>query len=546
MPAGEITFDAASASAELSGQSSRTWSHTVGSGNNRILLVSIMVRDTSMTVGRGAATSVVYGSTPLSLVASHAPTDSDIGYLTVQLWELRNPPVGTNNVTVTWAGNIARGGCGAVSLFGVNLNAPYVGSPVYADSDGDYGSDPSLSVTATAAGQWALDVVYNMASSQSPTESGQIARVNELYGNGSFFDNGGISTREASAAGSVAMGWTHPDFGYWAQLGVVLQPAANDDIFLGADAGEFRFSGAAVRLSAQRRIFADAGGLQFSGADAALNVTRRLSVDAGEYRFSGGAVGLPLRRVVQADAGQFRFGGGAVSLEVDRRVAIDAAEFRFQGAAVGFSIGYRLGADTGVFRFAGGALNFGASRQIGADAGDFRFVGGEITFSVTGDQMLDVDAGELRFSGGTVSLRASRRINVDAGALGFTGAEVEPLAARRLRVEPGDYRINGMALNLVANTTTTLGADSGAFVFSGAGVALRVIRRLRADAGDIRMGGSDVDLSRDRVLRAEPGRFRISGLRARLRYSGEPPVTGADRGGVASGVSESIVERIVA
>ena len=90
-----------------------SWTHTVGSGNRRLLLVSV-----SSYFG---AKSVTYGSTPLAL----AYTQSLVMGMTHQYWYMIDPPVGSAAVTVY--NEITTNSISAsASFFNVNPAAPFV------------------------------------------------------------------------------------------------------------------------------------------------------------------------------------------------------------------------------------------------------------------------------------------------------------------------------------------------------------------------------------------------------------------------------------
>src|SRR5208337_2893294 len=79
-------------SCELSSPTKLTWSHTVGSGSNRILIVGISY---VFYVGPASVASVTYGACPscasLTLIpgATHVePVDN----VHAELWALQNPP----------------------------------------------------------------------------------------------------------------------------------------------------------------------------------------------------------------------------------------------------------------------------------------------------------------------------------------------------------------------------------------------------------------------------------------------------------------------
>jgi len=75
---------------------SLTWNHTVASGSNRMLLVSVGKQGTT---GRGIAT-VKYGGVDLIKIGS-STQETDSTHSAVEMWYLINPTVGTANIVVT-------------------------------------------------------------------------------------------------------------------------------------------------------------------------------------------------------------------------------------------------------------------------------------------------------------------------------------------------------------------------------------------------------------------------------------------------------------
>jgi hypothetical protein len=321
------TFDAASYSAELSGQSSRTWAHTVGDGSNRALFVGVMVRDMSSTAGLGSAISVTYDDEELTLVGTSAPTNSDIGYVTAQIWRILNPPVGEHDIVVEWGDNIARGGCGAVSFFDVDQETP-TGSPV--TSYGNFDTNATLLITPPVDDCVILDTVYDMTSSFAPSETGQTARVNIVFGQGSFEDSGGMSTRgPIDPAAETAMSWTHPDNGYWAQIACAIRPASEEETI---DA-EFTVQAQSATSSINTRVdITGTSSVQAQSATgtiaALVNVSFQLTSQAQNATHTGD-VGIDIDTA---------FTGQAQSATTTGLVGIDVTgEFDGQSAGASFS-----------------------------------------------------------------------------------------------------------------------------------------------------------------------------------------------------------------
>ncbi len=197
-----ITFDAAS-SGTAGAVSSIAWSHTVGSGSSRMLVVAVATE--SNPTDRNA-TSVSFGLQSLTKVpGSRAVQYSSSTHNATELWYLQDPTVGTASITITLDGALSNGAeCGAVSLFGVKQAAPEaVAIANAAGSGGTY----SLAITTLTAGAWLVDVVNNGTggSSFTATATGMTEQW-DRNGGGQMAAAG--STREVAAAGTVINTWT--------------------------------------------------------------------------------------------------------------------------------------------------------------------------------------------------------------------------------------------------------------------------------------------------------------------------------------------------
>ena len=235
-----VTIDSVSSNAafdNLVGVSSLTWSHTVGSGPNRILVVGVSTSTTMLPAIAPPARvgSVTYGGAAMTRILTQSSTDlrSD-----VEMFYLLNPPVGTADVVVsiTAAGvNYVVGG--SVSFFNVDQTMPFNGT---AQSSGASGS-PAVTVTS-AAGSVVLDTVATLPSGFLAPANG--AQTKQWSGSPFFnfaFDVGAGSTR-AGASPAVTMMWQavgQP----WAIGAVSLKPAVPTEARLssftatGTDAG---------------------------------------------------------------------------------------------------------------------------------------------------------------------------------------------------------------------------------------------------------------------------------------------------------------------
>src|SRR3989454_4121481 len=136
--------------------STLTWSHTVGSGSNRVLLVDTSNRDGNKTI-----TGVTYGGTALTRRGFQNGAGNGNR---VEIWSLTAPSPGTANVVVTLSGAVDVVG-GAISFTGVNQTTPF-GTFVSAQ-----GTSASPSVTASsAAGQVVLDTLATDGDAVQPAQ----------------------------------------------------------------------------------------------------------------------------------------------------------------------------------------------------------------------------------------------------------------------------------------------------------------------------------------------------------------------------------------
>lgn len=158
------------------------WSHTVGSGSNRVLVVGCGWRDGG---GKYEVTGVTFGGVALTKAVDNTGANST----NAELWYLANPAVGAGTISMAMNGNPDFGCAGAVSFFGVNQSDP-LGST---DSNSGSGA-PSISFTTTTFGEMVVDAVFSEAST-----------LTEGAGQTAYFDN---EFNGDSAAGSYELDYT--------------------------------------------------------------------------------------------------------------------------------------------------------------------------------------------------------------------------------------------------------------------------------------------------------------------------------------------------
>ena len=233
-----------------------TFSHTPGSGANRILLVAVGIGSTTATdVTPGTVTQVTFGGTLMTKVGSTI-TNSVIS---TQIYQLVNPASGTGNVVVTLGGTASSVSASATTFTGVHQTTPL------GTAASSTGSSTALSATiASATDELVFSIVaYDEgASNQSITTSTAGGQVELVKNSGFNYVTTAASTKPG--ASSVTVSYTGGDAQQWAVLAVPLKPAP------GAVGDSFTFT--------QTPNFAEAFSMPVGGT---LGVVNYLNVTGG-------------------------------------------------------------------------------------------------------------------------------------------------------------------------------------------------------------------------------------------------------------------------
>lgn len=188
-----IAYDA-TAHGNTAGATSLTFSHTCGTGANRILWVSFRVGSNS-----DLPTGVTYGG--IAMTQAIKRNDAS-GTQYAYLYYLVNPATGANNVVITLS----------LSASIVSASASYTGAKQSGqpDASGSNGAAPgtsvSTSITVVAASSWVISFVCNDGTLAMTNSTGVVS----VRDNGSFASNV-ISLGDSNAgvsAGSYTTTWT--------------------------------------------------------------------------------------------------------------------------------------------------------------------------------------------------------------------------------------------------------------------------------------------------------------------------------------------------
>ena len=208
--------------ASTNGGSSLQWTHTTGTGNDRILLVSI---DTFSYSGAPATvSSVQYGSTPVTL--SYTAQYSSNPQVRSYIYYLTNPASGTYTITVSFSSSTAAS-AGSSTYYNVDQTSPIN------NHNSATGSGSSQSVSVTTSGAYAktlyADVGAQISSSYTISDSGG---QNNRWSNTGSYKHGstnyyfaGRGSDKSSSSSPISLSWTTTHSVNWAAVAVLLQPS---------------------------------------------------------------------------------------------------------------------------------------------------------------------------------------------------------------------------------------------------------------------------------------------------------------------------------
>jgi hypothetical protein len=278
-----ITFDAVASKAATNGAST-TWTHTTGTGTDRILIVGLATEDTSTSVLN--VSTITYGGVAMTAVANSTATAGSSTYDRAQLFYLLNPASGTNTISVTWGGAVNGISAGSISLAGVAQSAPSTAAINSATS----GNTISANIAVATAGSWLVSVANSGASNATLTPG---STQTKRWGLGQS-NSGGAGSTATPATGTVSTTWTASSSSQLALSVVALAPSggtsvtapaittqpASQTVTTGASATFTVAASGTAPLSYQWRF----NGSNISGAtSASYTLSNAQSANAGSY-----------------------------------------------------------------------------------------------------------------------------------------------------------------------------------------------------------------------------------------------------------------------
>lgn len=178
------------------GTPTNSFSHTIASGSNRILIVTVATYSANMGI---TVNGVTYSGVSLTKLRSDRSSLGSSG-VTSDIWYLINPPVGTANVVVTHS-TIVQTVIGAHSYTGVDQTTPFEASN---GNTGTTVADTTTSNTILTANSWLIEsFAYSSAINATPQTGQTVLYSNLDHGNAS-----GAAGREGPlATGSHSSTW---------------------------------------------------------------------------------------------------------------------------------------------------------------------------------------------------------------------------------------------------------------------------------------------------------------------------------------------------
>jgi hypothetical protein len=197
-----IAFDSVSTSANMEDVGTATWSHTVGAGSDRVLLVGVRSRSFGSAPVVG---SITYGGVSMSLQQATTFNYSGSSWIGVEVWKLVNPTVGTANVVVTATYGYDDASAVALSFTGVDPTTPIeaAGNTVASTA----AATATASVTTLTANALVASFIYSRATSGTfagtGTERDNVALTFEVT------DFAASATQAVAVPAAITDSWTN-------------------------------------------------------------------------------------------------------------------------------------------------------------------------------------------------------------------------------------------------------------------------------------------------------------------------------------------------
>jgi hypothetical protein len=216
-------IDNAAAGPGSTGSTSFSWSQTVGSVANRILLIGVMNVAAPSGSQVNTVTSALSGA--LTQIPGWLIQGTVFNQIWLQVFYLLNPVSGSDTLTVDFGTNTPGDACGcSASYSGVDQVNPF---GTLATNTGGVGSSTSSVVASSAVGELVFSCAFMFSS--GATDMTPTSGVNERCEGHSNLDNSyRLALGDADGASTVTMGWSIDGSSLQWQIGAIaLKPVSS-------------------------------------------------------------------------------------------------------------------------------------------------------------------------------------------------------------------------------------------------------------------------------------------------------------------------------
>jgi polygalacturonase len=200
-----ITQDAVSHASSTGAAGTLSWTHTIGSGVNRAMVIAVGEADSVASPDQYATvTSVTFNgiyATPIPGSMVYGGTSGMVQSQLFYLLDSELPAAGTYTVQVNLTGTIGGISAGAVSLAGVSQGPP---EAVTTNKNTSGANLISTSITTLTNNAWVVDVLEDGDTATLTANTGQTLQWQAEAALGTA----GSSTEAVATAGPVSLGWS--------------------------------------------------------------------------------------------------------------------------------------------------------------------------------------------------------------------------------------------------------------------------------------------------------------------------------------------------
>src|SRR5215475_5688622 len=197
-----ITFDNSSSSAATAGARSITWTHTIGGGPDRALVVNVAISD--FIICNGDIATVKFNNVVMHAAPNSHAVSLGLEILETQIFYLTGdelPPAGSYDVSVSFTSKVDVSAGGAVSLFGVQPGAPALA----VTNVKPLNLGPIRTAIDAPTDSWVVDIVASEGDHSLTPGPGQVKRFSASR---NLFGIAG-SSQAATTPGPTTLVWNN-------------------------------------------------------------------------------------------------------------------------------------------------------------------------------------------------------------------------------------------------------------------------------------------------------------------------------------------------